>query len=445
MAVKHALRIAGFALMAVAAIGVLAYPRPSDRLYPDRKPVRFWHMWSGEWKEVIDKIATRFNESQDEYELIALSVPSGASTKCLLGVAGGDPPDVMAQWEAVIPTWAEKGVIQPLDNLLTPEEKAKFDELAYPAVKRIGTFNGKLYALTPTMNLSAVYVNVKQLREIGVDPYKEFPKTLEELIELGKRLDRFDKDGTLLRQGFNMGNWNNLAPLYGGGFYDFQKNELTLDRPENVRALAALVDERKRVGFDNLVRFTSGFGPDSGGQWSFLAGKMSMAVDGQWRVQQIGKFMPDFEYVIYPIPPPRGGKPLAGSTNGNQMIVPSGAKEPKGAIEFIKFWAGLNDPETAADFLNWGGWLPMTSNVANSAKFQAYLAKYPQFRTFVDLMPSENFLPAPPMTSQMFIGDAINRVQDLALRGSLTPKQAVETLRADVAEEVARRKELGYD
>ncbi|MBW7012085.1 hypothetical protein KXT49_24320, partial [Salmonella enterica subsp. enterica serovar Weltevreden] len=86
----------------------------------------------------------------------------------------------------------------------------------------IGTFNGKLYALTPTMNLSAVYVNVKQLREIGIDPATQFPKTLEELIELGQRLDRFDKSGNLIRQGFTMGSWGNLAPLFGGGFYDFQ-------------------------------------------------------------------------------------------------------------------------------------------------------------------------------------------------------------------------------
>ena len=81
----------------------------SLRKYPHRIPVRFWHMWSAEWKVVVDRIVDRYNRSQDKYEVIALSVPGGADTKFLLGAMGGDPPDVMAQWNPVIPTWAEGG------------------------------------------------------------------------------------------------------------------------------------------------------------------------------------------------------------------------------------------------------------------------------------------------------------------------------------------------
>ncbi len=37
-----------------------------------RKKVRFWHMWTAEWKDVVDRIVDRFNKSQSEYEVEAL-------------------------------------------------------------------------------------------------------------------------------------------------------------------------------------------------------------------------------------------------------------------------------------------------------------------------------------------------------------------------------------
>ena len=41
--------------------------------------------------------------------------------------------------------------------------------------------------------------------------------------------------------------------------------------------------------------------------------------------------------------------------------------------------------------------------------------------------------------------DRIQQIDDSAMRGTLTPKQALERLAQDVAHERASRKELGYD
>jgi hypothetical protein len=58
-------------------------------------------------------------------------------------------------------------------------------------------------------------------------------------------------------------------------------------------------------------------------------------------------------------------------------------------------------------------------------------------------MPSKQFQPLPPVTVEMFISDKINQCQDLALRGSVTPEQAVNRLEKDVKDEIARRAALG--
>ena len=113
---------ASVALAVAGVILVFALPGATSRKYPDRVPVRFWHMWTAEWKDVVDRIVDRFNESQDRYEVMPLSVPgTAADSKFLLSVAGGAPPDVMAQWNQVIPKWAESGLIIPLNSLMSPE------------------------------------------------------------------------------------------------------------------------------------------------------------------------------------------------------------------------------------------------------------------------------------------------------------------------------------
>ncbi len=145
------------------------------------------------------------------------------------------------------------------------------------------------------------------------------------------------------------------------------------------------------------------------------------------------------------IPPPRNGRPKAGWSNGNFMIVPMGAKEPKGAWDFIKFWSGLTNPAVAAEFYTWGGWLPLSPAMTGSPIYQDYLKKYPQFKTFVDLMPSENIEVLPPVPYQQFLNDQFAKTEDAALRGTVSAKQALADLKSTLSSETKRRKELGYD
>lgn len=440
----------GWLKRGLATLGLLAVllyvflPRATDRKYPERKPIRFWHMWSAEWAEVVERICDRFNESQTEYEVIPLSVPGGgADTKFLLAVTGGDPPDVMSQWNAVIPTWADSGLLQPLDGLMTAEEKATFHREAYPVTKKLGLYKGRLYGLTIGMNAFAYYYLPEALEEQGV---REFPRSLEEVVALGDKLNQKDGQGNLTRLGMLPPGWLGVAPAFGGGFYDWKAGEVVIDTPENLRALEWLVDERRKIGFDSYLRFQSGLNTASfAGGWPFIGGAYAVCSDGQWRVEQIRKFAPDLKYRTAMLPPPKGGRERAGFSGGNFMIVPKGAKNARGAWEFVKFWSGLTEPERAAEFYTWGGWLPLTPAIAESPIYQEYLRKNPEFRTFVELMPSENLEVLPPVPCQTYLNDRIYRAEDLALRGSKSPKEALAELAKDVAEERRRRKELGYD
>jgi multiple sugar transport system substrate-binding protein len=232
--------------------------------------------------------------------------------------------------------------------------------------------------------------------------------------------------------------------VFGGSFYDERTAQLTINTPANLRALTWLADKQKELGYDKVVRFqamlnTGGFST----QWPFISGQYSIAVDGQWRVEQLAKFAPDLEYRTAPVPPAKNGKTHAGWSNGNFMIIPKGARQAQGAWEFIKFWSGVDNPARAAEFYTWGGWLPLTPKIAESPIYQAYVKKYPQFKTFLDVLPSENIQVTPPVPFQVFLADMTGRADDFAMRGTKTAKQALEDLEREVQQEIAKRKRFG--
>jgi multiple sugar transport system substrate-binding protein len=430
----------------IGAVVVLALPGPPPRKYPDRVPVRFWHMWTAEWKDVVDDIVDRFNESQNVYEVIPLSIPyTAADSKFLLSVAGGAPPDVMAQWNPVIPKWAENDLIIPLDELMTPEEWEEFKETAYPVAQKIGMYKGRLYGVTTGLNVRALYIRLDHLREAGLSP-DDIPETLEELCAWSEQLHRFSEDGDLVRIGFLPEYFQNYAPAFGGGFYDWDANEVLIDTPENLAALEFLVQERRKLGFEKVVRFISGLAVGLGNiEWPFISGAYTMVSDGQWRVEQLRKYAPELEYITRPIPPPKGGKKHSGWVNGNFMIIPRGADCVEGAWEFVKFWSGIENPERAAEFYTWGGWLPLRPAIAEAPIFKEYVKEYPQFQTFLDTLPSENMDAMPPVPYQVFFWDRLVQADEAAMRGTLAPEEALERLKLEVDRELASRKELGYD
>jgi hypothetical protein len=82
--------------------------------------------------------------------------------------------------------------------------------------------------------------------------------------------------------------------------------------------------------------------------------------------------------------------------------------------------------------------------VTNAKIYQDYLKKYPQYRPMLAMMNSQHVDPSPPVIIQQFLMDKINQKQDLALRGVISPAQAVKDLTREVNEELGRRRKLGY-
>jgi multiple sugar transport system substrate-binding protein len=443
--IQIAWKIVLFAVTISFLIWIIVRPENRTiRKYPDRREVRFWHMWTGQWKEVVERIVNEFNESQDQYEVVPLSVPgAGADSKLLLSVAGGNPPDTMAQWNCVIPAWATRKVIQPLDSFMTPEELKHFRETCYPVIWKIGEYDSHFYGLCCGLNVRALYYRPSHFIEAGLDPDRP-PKTISELDAMAEKLTRLGPDGKILRAGFIPDIHLFWSPCFGASFYDLETKELTIDTPQHLKVLQWIRSYRIKYGLDNIIKYEAAQQSGVQGQtdWPFITGAYSMVLDGQWRVEQLARYAPNLDYRTAPLPmEDTMGLPNAGYSNGNFMVIPSGAKCPQGAWEFMKFWSGISDPEKAATFYTWGGWLPINESIVNTKVFRDYQEKHPQWKTFVDLLPSENLHVSPPIYYQNFFIDRLWQMGQRVSRLIETPEEGIKIFSREIEQEQKRLKE----
>ena len=435
------LRVVLAALAGIAAVAVLAPPAPSVQRFPNRQKVVFWHMWGNEYQPKVEEIAARFNASQTRYEVVPMYVPAdGATTKFLLSASGGKAPDLVSQWNPVLGTWTDKGLVTPLEEVMTPEEAACYRREAYPVMQAHATYRGRIMAMIAGVDVTAVFYRLDQLREVGVDK-DHLPQTLEDLMALGQRLDRRDAQGRLRRIGFLPSSWKTLVPSFGGDFGTSER--MAFDTPANRRAAEFVVANQRRLGFESVSRFMASQAADTGMTIPLIAGNFSMMLDGQWRVGQAFKAAPGLDYTVGPVPPPRGGKPNASMTDPNYLMIPRASTCPRGAWAFMRYWIGMDDAEAGGRNVADMDWLPYCDRVAHSQAYRAYLRKYPRFQTFVDLVASPNLQKFPVTSLQSFATTEVGKAEEATGRGTVGPDEALKGLEKTVGSEIARQRRLG--
>jgi multiple sugar transport system substrate-binding protein len=295
-------------------------------------------------------------------------------------------------------------------------------------------------ALVDGLDLAAVYYRADHLKEVGIDG-NHLPKTLEELVDLGKKLDKFDSSHHLTRVGYLPKGFTGYVAAFKGKFNE--NGHIVIDTPENLRAMKFLEENNKRLGFDEVTRFTSSLAADAGPTIPLIEGNFSIMFDGEWRVKQVAQYAPDLPYYLAPLPPPKDGNANACMSSPNYLMIPTAAKDPQGAWEFAKFCVGFLHPEDGGRNMGDMGWLPDDPEIAAAKSYQAYLKKYPPYRVFVDLMTSPNLEIPPRGPMQGYVMDQFSKAEDGVLRGSQTSEDALKTVQSNYVAELARLKRLG--
>jgi multiple sugar transport system substrate-binding protein len=408
-----------------------------------RREVVFWHFWGGKDRRVVEEIVDRFNASQTEHFVRAIAMPgNNVDLKFFLGVAGGQPPDVVNQDDPIVADWAARGALLPLDELGSPAEVAALDTWLFPAARAIGSYRNRLYALCNGLDIRALYYDERVLEEFGLRP----PGTLDELDAIAQRIapatgpnhgGAGDNRQPIQRYGFlpdprRIWAW---GIVFGGQFYDPATGQITSDSRPIQRAFEWMASYGERYGHEQVIRYRKSDQALPGAAFPLLERRYALVMDGQWRVAEVAAAVaaarkngePEPRIGVVPLPPPVGGVERAGWVNGNFFVVPRGGHNSAGAWQFMKFWSGLDGHAAdAAQACAAGGWIPAGKEVVEQPAFQDYLRAYPLFRTFVDLAASPNEVPTPAIPGAQYFQDEISRAAEDALAGRLPPRAALE-------------------
>ncbi len=424
------------AAVLIIAVILLAFREGANSRFevpPDRSEVVFWHFWGGKDRPVVEEICERFNASQGEFFVRPVAMPgNNLDLKFFLSVAGGDPPDLLNQDDPIVADWAHREALVPLDEMASSEEYEQLESWLFPAAREIGSYQGRLYALCNGLDVRALYYNADVLDEHGLAP----PKTLDELDHAATTIAP-PGNGPLRRYGYlpdprRLWSW---GIVFDGHFYDATTGRVTVDSPKIVAALDWMASYSRRYGADQVARFRKGDQALPGAAFPLLEGRYAMIMDGQWRVAEIAAVQeaarkrgePVPRYGVVPLPPPDGGLRDAGWVNGNFFVVPRGAKNPRGAWAFMKFWSGFGGHEDqAARACAGGGWIPASQRVVEHPTFQTYLARHPMFRTFVALAGSPHQVPTPRVPGAQFFQDEVIRSAEDAMYNLTPPAEALD-------------------
>ena len=371
----------------------------------DREEVVFWHFWSGPDGAIVDDVVRRFNESQSNYFVRAVSMPgNNFDMKLFLAITGGDPPDLINQDDPIVADWAFRGALYSMEEIAPSEEVERLREWLLPSARSLGEYDGKLYAVCNGLDIRALYFNQDLVESALQSPAPKSLESYHQLDQIARACTKYT-DGELTQIGYlpdprRLWAW---GPAFGGDFYDEATSEITTDDPRILNALEWMVSYRRELGANNVATYRQNDQSLPNKMFPLLAERYAIIVDGQWRVRDIEaaqqqsreRGQQPTRYGVWPLPhdPQQNGK--AGWVNGNVFLVPRHAENASGAWEFIKFWTGMDGHQSqAATTCMAGGWIPVSQQVSESPEFQQYLQDHPLFARFVEFSQTEQ-VPTP--------------------------------------------------
>ena len=295
-------------------INILLWEEPSDVNFVKDDIARYEKNYGGK----VNYILTSWDQMQ---------------TKLMTLVSAGSAPDATYLYEQMMPKYALKKVVQPIEKYFDLK-----DPLWNTDSMELFKFNGNYYGVHGYANQVAfIYYNKTMFANNGLETpleyynkgewnWDNFQKVAIELTQ--------DTDGDGNTDQWGYASW--MQDLFilsnGGDFVRYQDNgsiSLTINTPEVLQALQFEQDAFKKHKFEH---------PDGGFKWKdeFPTGKIAMIAERDFVAGQYLKDKMKDEWDIAPFPVgPKGSKDVFPGTF-DAWGIPTGAKNPEGGAAYIK-------------------------------------------------------------------------------------------------------------
>ncbi len=333
----------------------------------DKAPVVFWTTHTGLGFEAMQKIGEQYNAASEKYAVEIVQRPPSSSNETdssslITAVRSGEGPDVYLLARFIVGERAGSGL---LENLVPLMEAAGDDTdltKTYAGFAAQETqYDGGTYALPFDTDLRALFYNVQMLKDAGADmdawDKANGPMTFASIEELLHSLD-VEENGALTQAGFvpyfSQGWHYTYGFAFGGDFFDYDACEVTPDAEKNLAGYHWAQDYCEASGYQKLYDFREpssrvGAAPTDS---PFIQGRLGAMISGNWEFAGFEEYAPDTEYAFTFTPVPNEGDPSITWAGGWSTVIPTGAKNPEGAYDFMKYMTGADGQRVYVEINN---------------------------------------------------------------------------------------------
>jgi sn-glycerol 3-phosphate transport system substrate-binding protein len=341
--------------------------------------IQWWHSMGGALGEALNGLASKFNDSQKEYKVVATykgSYPE-SMTAAIAAFRAGNPPHLVQVFEVGTATMmAAKGAIKPVYQLMK-ESGVPFDPKAYlPTVTGYYTdLQGNMLSFPFNSSTVMFYINKDAFKKAGLDPNKA-PRTWKEVLAAAEKLKAagqqcvYTTSWPSWKHIENFSAWHNVpigTKQNGMGGFDTQ---FTFNSPLHVKHIAMLGDMAKRGLFTYVGRTNQGDGRFSSGECAMA----TLSAGAQATIRKVAKFDWSINFIPYHDDVP--GAPQNSIIGGASLWVMSGRKpeEYKGVATFLAY---LSRPEVQMEWHIKTGYVPITRAAYELTKKSGFYDKDP--------------------------------------------------------------------
>jgi multiple sugar transport system substrate-binding protein len=297
-------------------------------------------MWARDnEKGFINLLAAAWNKDHSTKVKVTIIPASNFVQKFGTAAASGSGPDVASIDLVYAPYFASAGALADISSVA---KSLSYKDQLSPAHVKLGTYQGKTYALPFTAEASVMYYNKALFTKAGLDPNKP-PTTYAEMLADAQKIRAIGPDTYGFTMAGSCGGCNvfEFTPhvwASGGDVLSADGKKAELTSPEVTDALSFYQSMAKAGVMPPAAKTDDGTAQSA----SFQAGKVGMVNLGAFFLQTL-KTDNKVDFGVAPIAGKDGGS--ASFAGGDEIAVPTGSKNKAAAQQFVK-WATDTEAQT---------------------------------------------------------------------------------------------------
>lgn len=352
--------------------------------------ISFWYGLSGTDGQLIQKMVSKFNDSQNSVHVTATfqgSYSGGGpeQQKLLAALKAGNPPTIAQIEVHSMPLFASTGKLMDLTSFINSSSVDKPSNFLQGMMAST-EYQGKYYAVPFNRSVPVFFYNETMFKKAGI---KIAPTTWAQVATDAAKLT--SGSGKSKVYGFeplvDWWPWEYSVWSGGGQILNSTNTQATFATPAATQILS---DWQAMVKNGTATVET---GPN---YWElmtedFIHGRTAMDIDTIGDAGEVVSGVGSkFQWGTALLP---SDKTLAVPPGGGDIAIMTGASsaQVQAAEKFIEWWTS---PSQAAQWAEVTGYMPVQKSAVNSTSYQNYLKKYPQYKTALNELKYQKAAPA---------------------------------------------------